>query len=177
MISPSARTPGFEGDLERAAQERGLRLDGAVYASVAAALAGDRHVVLVGPPGAGKTSLALAVAKAAVDAGKADGAMLAAGGDEALATHVVTAARRNRWLVVDDLRDAAALAPLAAFLGHLPVTLRRRRGAAGTGRLARDRDRRRAAVRRARRAPELLRVRDRDRASRPRSGDRRRGRR
>ena len=123
VISPSPSTPGFEDDIERAAAERGLRLEGAVYASVAAALASDRHVVLVGPPGAGKTALALAVAKAAVDAGKADGAMLAAGADEALATHVANAARRNRWLVVDDLRDAAPLAPLAAFLGHLPVTL------------------------------------------------------
>ena len=82
VISPSARTAGMvEGDLERAAQERGLRLDGAVYASVAAALAGDRHVVLVGPPGAGKTSLALAVAKAARGTpGRPDGGrMLAAG--------------------------------------------------------------------------------------------------
>ena len=62
---------------------QGLRLAARLYASVAAALASGRHVVLIGPPGAGKTTLALAVAKAAVDAGKADGAMLAAGGDEA----------------------------------------------------------------------------------------------
>jgi MoxR-like ATPase len=108
-------------DIQATAAARGLRIDVGVYANAAAALASGRHVVLVGPAGAGKTTLALAVAKAAVDAGKAEGAALISGADP-LDQHVFTAARRNRWLVVDEL-DVAALAPLSTFLSHLPVTL------------------------------------------------------
>ena len=119
------RTAAFvdAADIQAAAVERGLRMDAGVYASIAAALGAGRHVVLVGPPGAGKTELALAVAKAAVDAGKAEGAMLVTG---AVQEQVLAAARRGRWLVIDDL-DAEklreGLAPLSAFLAHLPVTL------------------------------------------------------
>jgi energy-coupling factor transporter ATP-binding protein EcfA2 len=106
--------------IHAAAAAQGLRMNPAVYANIAAGLAAGRHVVLVGPPGAGKTALALAVAKAAVDAGKADGAELTTG--ESLRDQALASAERNRWLVVDEL-DAATLAPLAAFLAHLPVTL------------------------------------------------------
>ena len=69
--------------------------------------------------------------------GRTGGECSPPGGDEALATHVANAgARRNRWLVVDDLGAGTppALAPLAAFLGHLPGHAGRRRGAAGPGR-------------------------------------------
>jgi energy-coupling factor transporter ATP-binding protein EcfA2 len=90
-----------------------------VYANVAAALATGRHVVLVGPPGSGRTTLALAVAKAAVEAGKADGAELVGA---AATEQIVGAASRNRWLVIDGLVLDDSLTPLAAFLAHLPVT-------------------------------------------------------
>jgi MoxR-like ATPase len=94
----------------------------------------------VGPPGAGKTTLALAVAKAAAQSGKAGGASLVtagrrwssldtlgrATGDEWEAGHVVTAARRSRWLIIDELDRAEldrALGELSSFLAGLPVSL------------------------------------------------------
>jgi MoxR-like ATPase len=113
-------------DLRATAAEQGLRMDVGVYANVAAALAAGRHVVLVGAPGAGKTSLALAVAKAAVQAGKADGAELVSGAGGALREQVLAAAARRRWLLIDELDRGAvadALGPLSAFLAGLPVTL------------------------------------------------------
>jgi MoxR-like ATPase len=126
-VAPPSRPSSFVGAhaIEAAAGGQGLRLERGVYAGVAAALATGRHLVLVGPPGAGKTTLALAIAKAAVDAGKADGAELVNGADGGLADHVTGTARRSRWLIVDDFDRAPladALAPLSTFLAGLPVT-------------------------------------------------------
>jgi len=61
--------------IRAAAEDTGLRLPEGVYAAVEAALTGG-HVVLVGPAGCGKTTLALAVAEAAAQAGRSTGAML-----------------------------------------------------------------------------------------------------
>ena len=126
--------------IRAAAEEQGLRLEPGAYAAVAAALAVGRHVVLVGPAGSGKTSLALAVAKAAVQAGKAQGATLVNAGhrwsardtagrareDEWEPGIVTAAANRNRWLVADELDRARldrALGDLSSFLAGAPVTL------------------------------------------------------
>ncbi len=96
--------------------------------------------MLVGPAGSGKTTLALAVAKAAVQAGKAQGATLVNAGhrwsardtagrareDEWEPGIVTAAANRNRWLVADELDRARldrALGDLSSFLAGAPVTL------------------------------------------------------
>jgi MoxR-like ATPase len=126
--------------IRAAAEEQGLRLPPSAYEAVAAALATGRHVVLVGPAGSGKTTLALAVAKAAVQAGKAQGATLVTashrwssrhtlgrpGDDEWEPGLVTAAANRNRWVVADELDRAKldrAFGDLSTFLAGEPVSL------------------------------------------------------
>ena len=148
--SPRSRRPaprqasGFldAGAIRAAAEGQGLRLPSAAYASLAAALAAGRHVVLTGPAGSGKTTLALAVARAAVTSGRAGGAVLvtptahwssgealgrrARDGEPATTGAVPDAATRGKWLVIDELdraRADKALGGLSTFLGGLPLTL------------------------------------------------------
>ena len=105
------------------------------------------------------------MAKAAAQAGKAGGASLVTAsrrwssldtlgrpaGDEWEAGHVVTAARRNRWLIVDELDRATldrALGELSSFLAGVPVALPDGETAApAEWRHRRDRGQRRCAAR------------------------------
>jgi len=124
--APSAQPHGFVDAwaIRAAAEADGLRLPDSVYANVAAALDAGKHLVLTGAPGSGKTSLALAVARAAAQAGHADGATVVTGAPaQAL---IAEAAARGRWVIADELDQAdadATLRPLSTLLGGVPVTL------------------------------------------------------
>lgn len=131
--------------VKSAAEAAGLRLPDAVYANAAAALASGKHLVITGPAGSGKTTLALAIAKAAAKAGRSSGAALATAGPKWSSRdtlgrmrrgadgetvfergHVLAAAENNKWLIVDELERAdldRAFGDLSSFLGGLPVAL------------------------------------------------------
>jgi hypothetical protein len=126
--------------IRAAAEEMGLRLPSAVYAALAAALATGRHVVITGPAGSGKTTLALAVAKAAAASGKSAGAALVTSGAEwgeaEASRHVLRAAERERWLIVDEIDRAdvdRAFGALSAFLAGLPTEVQEREVTAPQG--------------------------------------------
>ena len=123
-----------------AAEGDGLKLPDSVYAAVVAALATGKHVVIAGPAGSGKTTLALAIAKAAVQAGRSEGAALATASPKWTASdtvgrvgeggfrmgHVLAAAGKKKWLVIDEIERAKpdkAFGDLSSFLAGLPLSL------------------------------------------------------
>jgi MoxR-like ATPase len=122
-----------------------LELPASLVAELVAAVNAGRHIVLVGAPGTGKTSLALNLAQAAARAGLCAGPLLttatadwttfdtvgglvpAQDGTLRFAEGVaLRALRENRWLVLDELNRAdidKAFGPLLTVLSGGPVDL------------------------------------------------------
>jgi hypothetical protein len=127
-------------EVRKAAEKRGLVLDDGVYAAAIAALASGRHLVLTGGAGSGKTSLALAIAEAAVRRGRCEGILFTAAGsgldsartlgseqDGQFRPGLVTQAiQQKRWLVLDELDRAEldrALGRVSTVLSGQPMDL------------------------------------------------------
>jgi MoxR-like ATPase len=143
MNAPAAP---LDADAVRAAAEaRGLNLDETIYAQVVAALVSGKHLILTGPPGTAKTTLAQTIAEAASAAAFCSGYTLTTatadwttfetiGGLRPTADgelhfqegHFLTAIRRNEWLVIDELNRSnfdRAFGQLFTVLSGQPVVL------------------------------------------------------
>lgn len=108
--------------IQEAAGGAGLTLADEIYAQVLAALNSGKHIILTGPPGTAKTTLAQAVCEAAATAGRCSGHVLttatadwttyetigglrpSSGGTlDFEEGHFLKAIRSGHWLIIDEL--------------------------------------------------------------------------
>jgi MoxR-like ATPase len=140
--------------IRAAAEERGLILADDIYTQLVAALNSGKHVILTGPPGTAKTTLAQVAAETARDANLCSDYTLttatadwttfetigglrptSAGELEFHEGHFLSALRQNRWLVIDELNRSnfdRAFGQLFTVLSGQPVVLPYHRPQAGT---------------------------------------------
>ena len=112
-------------DLKEAAEKSGLLLDDQIYVQLLAALISGQHVILTGPPGTAKTSLALVAAAVAQRAGVCSGFLPTTatadwttyetigglrpadnGTLEFVEGQFLQAIRKGEWLIIDELNRA-----------------------------------------------------------------------
>jgi MoxR-like ATPase len=144
----AAPSVDFDADaLEQLARdEHGLELDSGVYRAVVAAIRSGKHVILTGPPGTAKTTLAEMVCTLAGDAGWCSGYTLTtatsdwttydtigglrpAESGSNLQFHdgiLLEAIRENRWVIIDELNRSnfdRAFGQMFTVLSGQPVVL------------------------------------------------------
>jgi MoxR-like ATPase len=155
-LPPPAITGHFDVEAVRDhAQDRGLLLPDRIYRQVVAALESGKHIILTGPPGTAKTTLAQAVVEVATAAGRCRGYLPTTaiadwttfetiGGLKPTASqtlefeagHFLEAMEKDEWLLIDELNRSnfdRAFGQLFTVLSGQPVVLPYTRGPGRTG--------------------------------------------